>query len=220
MTTKSENERRVLSGLEVRAKDDGESRMIVGYAAVFNSETDIGGMFREKIEAGAFKEALTRSDVHALYNHDYNALPLGRMKAGTLRVKEDETGLAVEIDLPDTQFARDLETSMERGDVDEMSFQFTMRGGVEEWDDSQDPPLRTIKSAGEIYDVTVCPRGAYPDTSCALRSLENHKATKNFNAARLRKSLKRKHLQLLGEKGEPHGVVADLSATKGENQNG
>jgi HK97 family phage prohead protease len=221
MTNKTDNESRIASGLEIRAKDDGQGRMITGYAAVFDSRTDIGG-FSEVIERGAFKSALENSDIHALYNHSYDALPLGRMKAGTLRVKEDKTGLAVEIDLPDTQFARDLEASMERGDVDQMSFQFSMRGGVEEWDDTQDPPLRTIRSVGELYDVTVCPRGAYPETSCALRSLEKHRKTKNFNAAQLRMKLKGKHLRLLsGEKGDSHGAGADsTSAPKGDLPNG
>jgi HK97 family phage prohead protease len=196
--------------------------MIAGYAAVFDSRTSIGG-FDEQIERGAFKDALENSDIHALYNHSYDTLPLGRMKAGTLRVKEDETGLAVEIDLPDTQFARDLEASMERGDVDQMSFQFSMRGGVEEWDDSQDPPLRTIRSVGEMYDVTVCPRGAYPETSCALRSLENYRKTKNFDAVRrrkLRNKMRSTHLRMIGEKGQQENPVADKSATKGVSKNG
>lgn len=194
--TNNETESRVIGGLELRADD--KARRVVGYAAVFGSETDIGGMFREKIEAGAFAGALKRSDIHALYNHNYDMV-LGRAKSGTLRLEEDEKGLAISLDLPDTQQARDLEALMARGDVDQMSFQFSMRGGVEEWDDEGETPLRTIKSVGEMFDITICPRGAYPDTSCALRSLDKFKKKQNFNAARLRRSLKRKHLQLFGE---------------------
>lgn len=219
MTQKPDNESRVAVGFEIRAKSDGEGRMVKGYAALFDNKTEIAG-FEEVIERGAFSDALGGSDIHALYNHSYNMV-LGRMKSGTLRVKEDDKGLAVEIDLPDTQQARDLEALMARGDVDQMSFQFSMRGGVEEWDDTQEPPLRTIKRVGELFDVTVCPRGAYPETSCALRSLEKYRKTQNFNAARLRKSLKRKHLQLLaGEKGAPHEAGADSTANKGDSNHG
>jgi HK97 family phage prohead protease len=218
MTNKTDNESRIATGLELRAKGDGEARTVVGYAALFDNETEIAG-FKERIQRGAFKDALGGSDIHALYNHSYNIV-LGRMKSGTLRVSEDDTGLRVEIDLPDTQQARDLEALMDRGDVDQMSFQFSMRGGVEEWDDNGDMPLRTIKRVGEMFDVTVCPRGAYPDTSCALRSLEQHKRKKNFNAARLRKSLKRKHLQIIGEKSEARGAPADFTANTGDTNHG
>lgn len=217
MTTKPENEIRVATGFEIRASDSGEGRMVTGYAALFETETNIG-MFREKIERGAFTASLKDSDIHALYNHSYDMV-LGRMKSGTLRVKEDDKGLAVEIDLPDTQQARDLEALMERGDVDQMSFQFSMRGGVEEWDDSQDPPLRTIRTVGEMFDVTVCPRGAYPDTSCALRSLEQHRKAKNFDAARRRKlrhKARDNYLRIIGEKGQQGSPVADPSATNGD----
>jgi HK97 family phage prohead protease len=122
-------ERRALTApLEVRA--DGKS--IAGYAAVFNSETDIGGMFREKIAPGAFAPSLN-ADVRALWNHDTNHV-LGRTKAGTLRLSEDAHGLAVEIDLPDTQAARDLRENMRLGNVDGMSFGF--RVTKQEWDET------------------------------------------------------------------------------------
>lgn len=180
--------------------DDGEKVTIYGYAAVFDQTTQID-WFDERIEAGAFTESLRASDIHALYNHSYDSLPLGRLSAGTLRAEEDERGLKVEIDLPDTQFARDLRASMDRGDVDQMSFAFSMAGGVDEWDDTGDRPVRTIKRVGELYDVTVCPRGAYPQTECALRSFEKWKSKRNFDNARTRIHVKKNYLRSLGEKG-------------------
>ncbi len=182
---------RPLSGqqFEVRAKGD-VGKTIVGYAAVFDEETDIGGYFRERIDPEAFDGVIERSDVHALYNHDYGVV-LGRCSAGTLRLETDDHGLKVEIDLPDTSDARDLIVQVERGDIDQMSFQFSMDGGVQEWDESGDVPVRTIKQVGELYDVSVCPRGAYPTTECGLRSLETHRDQEtrkaNFHAARKRR---------------------------------
>lgn len=161
MTTKRETR---AAPIEWRA----EEKKIVGYAAVFNSPTDIGGMFREQIKPGAFRDAIERDDVRALIDHD-STLVLGRNKAGTLRLEEDEKGLRIEIDPPDTQYARDLMVSMERGDISQMSFGFIAR--KQEWDDSDEPPLRTVEDV-ELFDVSVVTYPAYPETSAALRSLE------------------------------------------------
>jgi len=186
-----DHDTRLLPDQSFEIRQDGKKgSTIIGYAAVFDTETDIAGMFNEKISRGAFKNALKTSDVHALYNHDYGKV-LGRAKSKTLRLKEDKKGLKVEIDLPDTQDARDLAEQMKRGDIDQMSFGFRMAGGKQEWDDSKDPPVRTIIEFGEITDVSVCPRGAYPTTSCGLRSLENYRKQKNFSAVRKRLALKK-----------------------------
>lgn len=149
--------------------------MLAGYAAVFGQETTIGGWFVERIARGAFGPAMATSDVHALFNHSENIV-LGRLSAGTLRMAEDATGLAVEIDPPDTADARDLMVKMRRGDIDQMSFAFTMRGGVETWDETGEIPVRTIERVGELYDVSVVTRGAYPQTSVAVRSLADWRA--------------------------------------------
>ena len=181
---------RVLSGqnFEIRGKDS-ETRTVYGYAAVFDTETDIGGYFREKIARGAFVDAIGVSDIHALYNHDYGQV-LGRAKSGTLRMSEDEKGLKVEIDLPDTQDGRDLAVKMERGDIDEMSFGFSMRDGEENWDFSGDEDVRTITKVGEMFDVSVCPRGAYPTTESGVRSRDHFKKEHNYNAAQRRLRMK------------------------------
>lgn len=185
-------ERRALtSPIEVRASDKG--RTIGGYAAVFNSETDIGGYFREKIAPGAFAPAL-KGDVRALFDHD-SAHVLGRTKSGTLRLSEDDKGLAVEIDLPDTQTARDLTASMERGDIDGMSFGF--RVTKQEWDETQDPPLRTIQEV-ELLEVSVVTFPAYDDTEIALRDLES--ARSEAEKARAERNAKRAEARIAERK--------------------
>jgi HK97 family phage prohead protease len=173
-----EIERRALSApLEVRA--DGQT--VAGYAAVFNSETDIGGMFREKIAPGAFKPSLN-GDVRALWNHDSSNV-IGRTKAGTLRLAEDNKGLAVEIDLPDTQVGRDLRENMRLGNVDGMSFGF--RVTKQQWDETGDIPVRTIEEV-ELFEVSAVTFPAYEATEIALRSLDKQREErekKEHNAA-------------------------------------
>jgi len=193
MTT--EREIRILTGLKIEERKANQPPTLKGYAAIFDTETDIAGLYREKISKGAFSDAISKAsaDVHALFNHDDNVV-LGRMKTGTLRMAEDERGLGVEIDPPDTQDARDLIEKIKRGDIDQMSFAFTMRGGMQSWDDGQTPPLRTIQKVGELYDVSVVTRGAYPTTEIGVdagkRSLEEYRDAQrrksNFSAAALR----------------------------------
>lgn len=185
-------ELRLSTGFTVETRADGSATlpMISGYAAVFDTETLIGGKdwgFREKIMRGAFTDALKISDVRALFNHEEDHV-LGRLKAGTLRLAEDERGLKVEIDPPDTQDARDLITKMQRGDIDQMSFAFTMEGGVQTWDETGDMPLRIIEKIGELMDVSVVTFPAYPETEAAARSfaaVRKERQRQNFtNAAR------------------------------------
>lgn len=185
------HEIRVLASMQVEERAD-KAHKLVGYAAVFDQETDIGGQFREIIRRGAFAEAIKRDDVHALYNHDY-AFVIGRMKAGTLQISEDDHGLRVEITPPNTQTARDLTENIRAGNIDKMSFAFTMEGGKQVWSDTGKTPLRTIEKVGALHEVSVVPRGAYPTTEIGLRSLEDFRRDKrrhNFNAAALRRAMK------------------------------
>lgn len=178
-------EHRTLSQpVELRSGDSGKT--IGGHAAVFNEETNIAGFFREVIAPGAFTDTLKTSDVRAFFDHDSGRV-LGRTSAGTLSLKQDKTGLAAEIALPDTGDGRDVATLIERGDVDGMSFGFSVRS--EEWSDVDSAlPLRTITDV-ELFEVSVVSQPAYDGTSIALRSLASirkEERKKNFNAAQLR----------------------------------
>ena len=177
-------ERRALAAPpEVRA-DDG-AMVARGYAALFNSEADIGGYFREVIAPGAFTETLKSDDIRALIDHDTGRV-IGRSSAGTLRLKEDDKGLSVEIDLPDTTDGRDLAVQLERGDISGMSFGFIVRH--DEWDETSDPPTRTIHAV-DLREVSAVAFPAYGDTEIALRSLENARENgRKVNADKARKS--------------------------------
>lgn len=164
----------LVRGLELRAAADSKGPgTVVGYSAVFDKFSEDLGGFREKITPGAFADALPRSDVRALANHDPTML-LGREKAGTLRMEEDKVGLRVSIDLPDTSVGRDTAESIRRGDMDGMSFAFTLDDSddADDWEWNADVPVRTIKRFGQIYDVGPVTYPAYPDTSAAMRSLD------------------------------------------------
>ena len=166
-----ELERRTFPTLELRTaapEAEGESRPhIVGHAAVFNSLSEMLWGFRETIAPGAFRDAIEKSDVRALVNHEPSFV-LGRKKNGTLKLWEDERGLAIDINPPETQWADDLLVSIGRGDIDQMSFGFTV--AEDSWDTVDGESRRTIIRVDELFDVSPVTFPAYPETDTALRA--------------------------------------------------
>jgi uncharacterized protein len=165
-------ERRYTMG-SIEARDSGGLMTIAGHASVFDSPYELYG-FREQVARGTFAKTLQESDVAALWNHDSNIV-LGRKRSGTLRLREDDRGLYYEVDLPETQAARDLYTLIQRGDVYQSSFAFEIV--KESWDypkEKDSMPLRTIKEV-RLYDVSPVTYPASPSTDVdvarAVRSL-------------------------------------------------
>lgn len=183
-------ERRITVDAKFEVRQDGDNPpVLVGYAAVFNQLSDDLYGFRERIVPGAFN-ASTNSDIRALFNHDPNII-LGRTTSGTLKVMEDSHGLKVEIMPPDTQVARDLITSMRRGDIDQMSFGFRTRNDL--WEDDGGEAIRTLLEV-DLFDVSPVTFPAYPQTDIAVRSMnawrESKKpATTDFTIQRRRLDL-------------------------------
>jgi HK97 family phage prohead protease len=152
---------------QLRFEEANPNRMI-GYAAVFHSlSADLGG-FRERIQPGSFRQSLTAGgDIRALVDHDPSKL-LGRTSNNTLRATEDARGLRVEIDLPDTQYARDVRALVERGDVAGMSFGFKVRPGGQKFSKEGSQSIRELTSI-DLREVTITSIPAYGDTSISLR---------------------------------------------------
>ena len=189
---------------------------IRGYAAKFNTLSESMpivrdgkqvGTFREQLLSGCFSSALSSSDVRALVNHDANLI-LGRNTSGTLRMKEDEIGLSFEVDPPETSYARDIQISMNRSDVTQCSFGFSITDGGDSY--AKDPNIkdgwvRSINQVFRLFDVSVVTYPAYVDTSCAVRSVvgrmqeEEEKiaaAVRQEEEAELKRSFEYKRRQL------------------------
>ena len=157
-----------------------KGRTLFGYAARFGEVVDIGG-FSEVIQPGAFRRSLAgpaAAGIRAIYEHD-NAALLGRVGAGTLRLSEDDVGLAFELDLPDTTLGNDLAELVRRGDVAGCSFGFV--SVTEDWSGE----VRQLKDV-DLYEITITATPAYPSTSVSIRSRKG-----------LRVSLARKYLEAI-----------------------
>lgn len=154
--------------LELRA-EPGEPVRVSGYAAVFNERSNFGAPFDEVIAPGAFTEALKRGD-DVVFRVEHRSLPLARTSSRTLTLIEDERGLYMESELDaDDPDVKAIVPKIRRGDLNKMSFAF--RAEKDMWDDTEEPPLRTLVSVA-LSDVSLVTRPAYKSPEIALRSLE------------------------------------------------
>jgi HK97 family phage prohead protease len=160
-----DDERRVAyTTFDVRQMPQGEGSTLFGYAAVFGSPSE-PMPFVEYVMQGAFANTLQRgADVRLLIDHE--GVPLARTTSGTLRLHEDERGLAVVADLdPSNPDAMRVMSALKRGDMSQMSFAFrTVR---DTWSDDRN--VRELNEV-ELYDVSVVTFPAYERTVAEIRS--------------------------------------------------
>ena len=161
---------RITMNAEVRAvaTDDGTLK-IAGYAATFNQEAE-NLSFREQIAPGAFTRSLESADpIFLLVNHQSDQLPLASTQSGTLKLTQDKVGLRMEANLdPANPRAAELASALTRGDVNKMSFAFSINPGGE----SRDGGVRTITDC-TLYEVSVVNMPAYDSTQVGMRSVED-----------------------------------------------
>ena len=168
-------------GTNFKTREDGEDLTIEGYFAVFNSVYDMGSGMSESIAPGAFSSSM-ENDVRALTNHD-TTLVLGRTKAKTLEIKEDDHGLWGKVTInPNDSDAMNLYERVKRGDVDQCSFGFDIKS--EETDFRDDGSVHwTIKDI-ELYECSVCTFPAYQETSVSVsRAAQRDEIIKRRNEA-------------------------------------
>ena len=156
-------EKRTMGTIEVR-EAEGDEMVLEGYAAVFNSETDLGA-FREVIKPGAFDDVMD-NDVRALINHDPN-LVLGRTTNGTLKLEQDERGLKYRVELGKQQYARDFYESVKRGDISQSSFAFTI--DKQSWNEER--TVRSVDKVRQLLDVSPVTYPAYSAATVQARDL-------------------------------------------------
>jgi HK97 family phage prohead protease len=118
--------------VSLRAAPDGTggSRLLfTGYACIVESPytmCDWYGDYTEIVRGGAFTKTLSeKPDVIFCLNHNWDGAPMGRTKAGTLRLTEDSTGLLTEADIDGQRSdVYQVQSAMDAGELDAMSFAF------------------------------------------------------------------------------------------------
>lgn len=156
---------------ELRANDpkEVEGLILEGMPIVYDQPTTINdpaGQFIEIIRSGAL-EGADLSDARLLYNHDLNKVPLARTPR-TMQFSMDPAGLKMIATLPDTEEARSVHTAVMRGDLSGMSFSFKVPAGGDSYD--AETNTRTIHKIEKVYEISVVPFPAYPQTSVEARA--------------------------------------------------
>ena len=162
---------------EIRAvqDDDEHGNFITGVPIVYDHETDLG-WYNEIIDRDALAETDLR-DVRFLVNHNTDMIPLARSRNNnansTMQMSVDpEVGMTIRVDL-DTENntdSRSLYSAVERGDLDGMSFMFSVDEDAWEELDS-DHPTRHIRKIGKVFEVSAVTFPAYSQTSISARGL-------------------------------------------------
>jgi HK97 family phage prohead protease len=157
-------------GVEIRKAADG-LRSIEGYAAVYNSRSE-PRPFYEVLKPGCFDRTLNDGGNKLIYfGHDSNRI-LGSTNAGTLKLSSDSTGLRFTCSLPDTSDGRDAITLLERGDISQMSFGFSLdpdAGDSDRWSESRGTLTREVAGC-TLWEVSLVGTPAYSATSVNLKS--------------------------------------------------
>lgn len=163
--------------LEPANNDDENKQLVEGYAAVFNQRALIwesewnGWKYMEVIDRNAFDGA-DMSDTVFKYNHGDIAMVLARASNNTLIMNTDDKGLRISADIIDTNNGTDVYKLIKRGDLNKMSFAFTVKNERSESDRENKIYTRTITAFDKIYDVAVVDFPAYDGTSIQARSKE------------------------------------------------
>ena len=163
--------------LEPANNDDKNKQLVEGYAAVFNQRALIwesewsGWKYMEVIDRNAFNGA-DMNDTVFKYNHGDVAMILARASNNTLTMNTDDKGLRISADIIDTNNGTDVYKLIKRGDLNKMSFAFTVKSERTEVDKENKIYTRTITAFDKIYDVAVVDFPAYDGTSIQARSKE------------------------------------------------
>ncbi len=200
--------------LTVRTEEEAAAPVVMeGYAALYGARTVIWGMFEEEIVPGFFTPAIRDAhDCRALFNHDAN-FPLGRTKSGTLKLREDEKGLWTETRPPTTAIASSIVELVRRGDVDGMSFAFTIHR--QEWlfaaEGSGEMDLRRLIEIEKLYDVGPVTYPAYEQTSIKIREQDK----KMYEEARARWQERNRKIQVAVPDSVFSGTLCEARSAEG-----
>jgi HK97 family phage prohead protease len=149
-----------------RDEQTPDERVIEGYFALYESETELWAGSYEIISKGAFENTIQKNDIRALWNHNTQYV-LGRNKNGSLQLKADDKGLFATIKLPNTQYAEDLYSLVQRGDIDQASFGFNILD--EELEELANGGYRWRIKDIDLHEISVVTFPAYENTSVQAR---------------------------------------------------
>lgn len=224
--TTAERRDLTLSAADVALRaTEGGGRQFDGHAAVFNSRTAIGNPltwgFYEEIAPGAFTKTISEGDARFLIDHD-TRLVVSRVSAGSLRLSQDQVGLAVDADLDDRlSYVGDLVVNLDNRNITGMSFGFRVvkddweTVAVETSEGDMEAELRVIREV-QLFEVSAVTFPAYEDTDAGLRSVGVALAARGDDAAFDRRAAYRPELLDFRHEPGPRPTRGDDATQPGE----
>lgn len=186
------------SKVSIRADGDSGMRIIEGYASVFMKPSrpiyEQNQLFIEYIAPSAFDNVLASSDINVIMNRDHDDTKMLARKVGdrgSLSLSTDDYGLKYTFVVPNTQLGNETAELIDRGDLYESSFRYSVREGDITWGRNEEGILtRTINEVAGLFDTSVVVTGAFPETKMELRGLDSFIAKEE--AEKAERELKRK----------------------------
>lgn len=145
---------------------DGSDRVLRlnGYAVLWDTPSEPMGRVVETIAPNAFDAVLADPELDVRFQAEHSGLALARTTNGTLKLVKDDRGLFFEADLnPSVIAARDLYYLVERGDITQMSFGFTI--GTEDVTEQGDMLNARIMQVARLWELSAVTFPAYEDTT-------------------------------------------------------
>ncbi|MCY7484425.1 HK97 family phage prohead protease [Paenibacillus alvei] len=178
--------------LEIRQLENEDGKRTITGAIKYDSESRVmkdwyGDEFVEVIAPGAFSEYMRENPTVSLWCHRTDQI-LGNTKSGTLRLFDGTSELRFELDLPNSSWGNDAHESIQRGDVDGVSFGFNVRTNGDRWSklerDGKTLYKRTVLNAS-LPEISPTPFAAYPDNEVSVRSLDEFRSADKFEKEKM-----------------------------------
>jgi len=182
--------------IRVLEQTDSNKMIIEGIPIVYDVETVLfkyeGIEYKEIIVKGAFDGA-DISKCYLKYNHSDSIMAMARVKNGTIKFETRDDGVHSISELADTTAGRDLYILAKRGDIDKMSFAFSIK------EEAYDNVTHTWKiyKIDTVYDIAAVEQPAYDSTQLYARRYGDVEATRVKEAEALDLQRKRAKVRML-----------------------
>lgn len=151
-----------LRNFNIEFRIEPENKTIEGRAIPFNFESPNREGFVERILPSAVDGVIENSDIFMLYNHDRSKGFLARNNKGkgTLNIDVREDGVYFSFKPGNDNLSNYIWERMERGELDEMSFAFSVQKDT--WTkDGEGVWHRDISEFGGLYDFSIVDNSYY-----------------------------------------------------------
>ena len=152
-----------------------DTRIVEGYAIVFNSQSEDLGFYETISPSAVTEDTINTSDVFCLFNHNpEKVLARSKYGKGSLTLVLDDRGLKYSFEVPNTELGNELLEHVRRGEIDGSSFAFIVSAdeGSEVWENINGTTHRTINKIECLVDVSPVWQPAYSATSVSARAKE------------------------------------------------